>query len=255
MSVSNTSGSKVSFFLPFGSHNRCHGPTSKEPQQQNIGQTHPEHPGQPEQQEQQEQEAQHWPQDSTKDQRPPSSCPKQPRHPSAPSESFTLDLLTEYRQVEQYIQRLHEAFRTALASRISSKSYHDDTSILARSNEFFGDPDLFRPSDSSINVTRPSGDRRVALCHISPDLFGEDPIQIPLPPASLRLLEYRCEFEGVAIAREVVKRRNELWAMIQQMERERERREFEERMLRLRLELEKETAIELRQLDRRLSSS
>jgi hypothetical protein len=76
-----------------------------------------------------------------------------------------------------------------------------------------------------------------------------------MPPPSLRLLEYRCEFDGVTIARELVKRRNELWETIQHMERERERREFEERMLRLRFELEKESVIELRKLDHRHSTS
>ncbi|KAK3819968.1 MAG: hypothetical protein J3Q66DRAFT_399401 [Benniella sp.] len=246
--TSSSTGSRVSFFLPFSTYSRDQVSAGKDERTQLHNTQKQEELGQ-------QQEPQVY-EESPKDQGPPWTGPRQQtRHSLVPSDIPTLDLLTEYRQVEQYIQRLHEAFRTALASESTCRSHNDTrsgTSIWTRSNELFKgiDPSSSRPSTSSC-----SGGNRHAQCHISPDLFGDDPILIPMPPPSLRLLEYRCEFDGVTIARELVKRRNELWEMVQHMERERERREFEERMLRLRFELEKESVIELRKLDHRHSTS
>ncbi|KAF9390026.1 hypothetical protein CPB97_010170 [Podila verticillata] len=147
-----------------------------------------------------------------------------------------MDPLTEFRQVEQYIAR----FEKALQER--------QTQDQGQGTEPEGDQE----TQVQVEVRPVSED--VTWCRVSEVFKDDEAIIIPRPPPSLRLLEYRCGFDGLQMAEVLVQRRSELWHMVKVQQQQREQREFDESMLRFKLEQKKERALEVTRLEHRLKS-
>lgn len=156
-----------------------------------------------------------------------------------------MDPLTEFRQVEQYIAR----FEKALRKYVPYATYVErQTRDQGQGTEPEGDQEI----QAQVEVQPVSED--VTWCRVSEVIEDEEDIAIPRPPPSLRLLEYRCAFDGLRMAEVLAQRRNELWRMVQDQQQQREQREFEELMLRFKLEQKKERVLEMAKLEHRPKS-
>ncbi|KAG0028777.1 hypothetical protein BGZ81_004425 [Podila clonocystis] len=155
-----------------------------------------------------------------------------------------MDPLSEFRQVEQYIARFDKAVREC----VPYAFYVEQAQDQGQGPELEGGQEI----QAQVEATPPVSED-MTWCRVA--YFEDDEvIAIPLPPPSLRLLEYRCGFDGLRMAEALAQRRNELWRMVQEQQLQRERSEFDESMLRLRLEQETERALEVVRLEHRLKS-
>ncbi|KAF8935824.1 hypothetical protein BGZ52_002743 [Haplosporangium bisporale] len=156
-----------------------------------------------------------------------------------------MDPLTEFRQVEQYITRFEKALREC----VPYATYEErQTQDQGQGTEPEGD------QETQVQVEIRPVSEDLTWCRVSEVFEDDEAITIPRPPSSLRLLEYRCGFDGLRMAEVLAQRRSELWRMLKDQQRQREQREFHESMLRFKLEQKKERALEVTRLEHRLKS-
>ncbi|KAG0342661.1 hypothetical protein BG004_005624 [Podila humilis] len=179
--------------------------------------------------------------------------------------AHSMDPLSEFRQVEQYIARFDKALREytpfaayeELQRQRQGEAYREQgpTTQYEGGDSGGGGGSSSCGGQEHMQSETYAGrhlNEGVTWCRLS-GVFEEEEeaIAIPHPPPSLRLLEYRCKFDGLQMAEALVARRQELWHMVQEQQEREEQREFEELMVRLKLEQKKDRALQIAKLDHR----